>query len=74
MDCPDDVASYIHRVGRTARYLSGGRTVLFLEPSEMKMLEKLRAAKIPIRLTKVGTLFKGCSTIILIILYFNLDG
>ena len=23
MDCPEDVASYIHRVGRTARYVSG---------------------------------------------------
>ena len=23
MDCPEDVACYIHRVGRTARYVSG---------------------------------------------------
>ena len=23
VDCPEDVASYIHRVGRTARYTSG---------------------------------------------------
>jgi superfamily II DNA/RNA helicase len=23
MDCPEDVAAYIHRVGRTARYVSG---------------------------------------------------
>lgn len=22
-DCPEDVASYIHRVGRTARYIAG---------------------------------------------------
>lgn len=56
MDCPEDVASYIHRVGRTARYNSGGRSVLFLMPSEMKMLEKLREAKIPIQFTKVGPL------------------
>ena len=53
MDCPEDVASYIHRVGRTARYLSGGRSVLFLMPSEMKMLEKLQAAKIPVQFIKV---------------------
>lgn len=53
VDCPEDVASYIHRVGRTARYLSGGRSVLFLMPSEMKMLEKLQAAKIPIQFIKV---------------------
>lgn len=53
MDCPDDVKTYIHRVGRTARYDSGGKSVLFLIPSEMKMLEKLRAEKIPIKTYKV---------------------
>ena len=26
VDCPEDVASYIHRVGRTARYVSGGQS------------------------------------------------
>ncbi|KAJ6776500.1 ATP-DEPENDENT RNA HELICASE DDX10-RELATED [Salix koriyanagi] len=55
VDCPDDVASYIHRVGRTARYLAGGRSVLFLMPSEMKMLEKLQTAKIPIQFIKANT-------------------
>ncbi|MBA0625406.1 hypothetical protein Godav_010606 [Gossypium davidsonii] len=55
VDCPEDVASYIHRVGRTARYLSGGRSVLFLTPSEMKMLEKLQAAKVPIQFIKANT-------------------
>ncbi|GLT62105.1 hypothetical protein SLA2020_347680 [Shorea laevis] len=54
VDCPEDVASYIHRVGRTARYLSGGRSVLFLAPSEMEMLEKLKAAKIPIQFIKAN--------------------
>lgn len=53
MDCPEDVASYIHRVGRTARYKSGGKSVLFLMPSEIKMLEKLEAAKVPVHLNKV---------------------
>uniref|UniRef100_A0A803LYA6 ATP-dependent RNA helicase n=1 Tax=Chenopodium quinoa TaxID=63459 RepID=A0A803LYA6_CHEQI len=48
MDCPSDVATYIHRVGRTARYTTGGKAVLFVEPSEVKMLEKLKEAKIPI--------------------------
>ncbi|TQD96152.1 hypothetical protein C1H46_018295 [Malus baccata] len=48
VDCPGDVASYIHRVGRTARYDSVGKSLLFLMPSEEKMLEKLQAAKIPI--------------------------
>ncbi|KAF3443633.1 hypothetical protein FNV43_RR13323 [Rhamnella rubrinervis] len=55
VDCPEDVASYIHRVGRTARYHSGGRSVLFLMPSEIKMLEKLQAAKIPIQSIKANT-------------------
>ncbi|OWM88754.1 hypothetical protein CDL15_Pgr002521 [Punica granatum] len=55
VDCPEDVASYIHRVGRTARYHSGGRSVLFLMPSEMKMLEKLKAAKIPLQVIKANT-------------------
>ncbi|TQD92521.1 hypothetical protein C1H46_021857 [Malus baccata] len=48
VDSPGDVASYIHRVGRTARYDSVGKSLLFLMPSEEKMLEKLQAAKIPI--------------------------
>ncbi|EEF39382.1 dead box ATP-dependent RNA helicase, putative [Ricinus communis] len=54
VDCPEDVASYIHRVGRTARYQSGGRSVLFLLPSEMKMLEKLQEAKVPIQFIKAN--------------------
>ncbi|KAK6149297.1 hypothetical protein DH2020_016822 [Rehmannia glutinosa] len=55
VDCPEDVASYIHRVGRTARYLSGGRSILFLTPSETKMLDKLQEKKIPIRYIKANT-------------------
>ncbi|KAL5735979.1 hypothetical protein ACOSQ2_030767 [Xanthoceras sorbifolium] len=55
VDSPEDVASYIHRVGRTARYNSGGRSVLFLMPSEMKMLEKLRESKVPIQFIKANT-------------------
>ncbi|EPS66689.1 hypothetical protein M569_08087, partial [Genlisea aurea] len=54
VDCPEDVATYIHRVGRTARYESGGRSILFLSPSETKMLEKLEEKKIPIRLLKAN--------------------
>ncbi|CAI9088415.1 OLC1v1022727C1 [Oldenlandia corymbosa var. corymbosa] len=54
VDCPEDVAAYIHRVGRTARYLSGGKSVLFLMPSEMEMIRKLEEKKIPIRITKTN--------------------
>jgi len=56
VDCPEDVKAYIHRAGRTARYHSGGRSVLFLMPSEMKMLEKLQAQKVPIQFIKVDGL------------------
>ncbi|XP_059664803.1 DEAD-box ATP-dependent RNA helicase 32 [Cornus florida] len=55
VDCPEDVAAYIHRVGRTARYLCGGSSVLFLMPSEIKMLEKLQEKKIPIQSKKANT-------------------
>lgn len=53
MDCPDDVASYIHRVGRTARNNTPGKSLLFLAPSEKEMLPALENAKIPFKLIKV---------------------
>lgn len=50
MDCPEDADTYIHRVGRTARYQSKGRAVLFLDPSEEEgMLKRLEHKKIPIQ-------------------------
>ncbi|KAJ5611303.1 ATP-dependent RNA helicase dbp4 [Penicillium lagena] len=49
MDCPEDADTYIHRVGRTARYERVGRAVLFLDPSEEKgMLNRLEQKKVPI--------------------------
>lgn len=49
VDCPEDADTYIHRVGRTARYEKAGRAVLFLDPSEEEgMLERLEAKKVPI--------------------------
>lgn len=49
LDCPEDSDTYIHRVGRTARYEREGRAVLFLEPSEeIGMLKRLEQKKIPI--------------------------
>ncbi|GLI59364.1 hypothetical protein VaNZ11_001229 [Volvox africanus] len=48
-DCPEDAATYIHRVGRTARYLSSGRALLLLLPSEREaMLAALADAKVPL--------------------------
>lgn len=49
IDCPEDVDTYVHRVGRTARYESAGNGILFLLPSEApEMLKLLEAKKIPI--------------------------
>lgn len=49
LDCPEDSDTYIHRVGRTARYERDGRAVLFLEPSEESgMLKRLEQKKVPV--------------------------
>lgn len=47
-DCPEDAATYIHRVGRTARYHRGGESLLMLLSSELALMEKLKERKIPI--------------------------
>ncbi|XP_076236770.1 putative ATP-dependent RNA helicase DDX10 [Calliopsis andreniformis] len=54
MDCPEDVNAYIHRAGRTARFQSGGESLLVLLPSEEKMVEKLIERKIPINMIKIN--------------------
>ncbi|PSC73011.1 DEAD-box ATP-dependent RNA helicase 32 [Micractinium conductrix] len=52
-DCPEDVAAYIHRVGRTARYVSAGKGLLLLLPSEREgMLAQLEEAKVPVKQLK----------------------
>lgn len=54
-DCPDDSATYIHRVGRTARYDAGGHAILLLAPSEKEgMLKELQVKKVPIEEIKVN--------------------
>lgn len=49
LDCPDSVDSYVHRVGRTARYESGGNSALFLLPSEEAFIQKLKAGRIDVK-------------------------
>ncbi|GAA5926781.1 RNA-dependent ATPase HCA4 [Sporobolomyces koalae] len=47
VDCPEDVETYIHRVGRTARYQSKGKALLFLLPSEEEgFVKRLEAKKV----------------------------
>ncbi|XP_059045612.1 probable ATP-dependent RNA helicase DDX10 [Achroia grisella] len=49
MDCPEDVDTYIHRAGRTARGTFGkGEGLLMLLPNEEKIVEDLQKSKIPI--------------------------
>ena len=48
LDCPEDADTYIHRVGRTARYEHDGRAVLFLDPSEEAMLRRLEQRKVTV--------------------------
>lgn len=53
-DCPEDAETYIHRVGRTARYQRNGRAVLFLDPAEEPgMLSRLEKGRVPIQRTNV---------------------
>ncbi|CAD5123243.1 unnamed protein product [Dimorphilus gyrociliatus] len=53
VDCPEDTATYIHRVGRTARLEDDGEAVIFLTPSEKDgMLEDLKQKRIPIEEVK----------------------
>ncbi|ODV92356.1 hypothetical protein CANCADRAFT_85610 [Tortispora caseinolytica NRRL Y-17796] len=54
VDAPEDVPTYVHRVGRTARYDKDGHALMFLTPSEEKpMIEKLEAKKIHVENLKV---------------------
>lgn len=48
-DPPDDPRDYIHRVGRTARGSKGtGRSLMFLQPSEVGFLKHLKDARVPL--------------------------
>ncbi|EPQ31146.1 uncharacterized protein PFL1_01335 [Pseudozyma flocculosa PF-1] len=49
LDVPEDIDTYIHRVGRTARYNAKGNSLLFVLPSEEKgVLESLSTKNVPV--------------------------
>jgi ATP-dependent RNA helicase DDX10/DBP4 len=48
IDCPEDVDTYIHRVGRTARFERNGKALLLLTSSETTFIDKLTTKKVPI--------------------------
>lgn len=62
LDCPEDVETYIHRVGRTARYMAEGKGLAFLLPSEEEGMKKrwedkgLVVKGIKIKESKMGNL------------------
>ncbi|KAG9093907.1 ATP-dependent RNA helicase dbp4 [Ceratobasidium sp. UAMH 11750] len=54
LDAPEDADTYVHRVGRTARYERKGQSLLFLCPSEEEgMVAALKAKGIDIQLIKI---------------------
>ena len=48
-DCAEDIQTYIHRVGRTARYKAGGASLSLLNESEVSLVEKLNKKNILIK-------------------------
>ncbi|GAB5593973.1 ATP-dependent RNA helicase dbp4 [Umbelopsis nana] len=54
LDCPEDADTYIHRVGRTARFDAAGQALLFLLPSEKDAMQaELAKKKVPIEEVKI---------------------
>ena len=54
MDCPEDISTYLHRVGRTARYKANGKSLLILNPAETKFLDRLKNKNIEIKKLSVN--------------------
>ena len=55
LDCPEDADTYIHRVGRTARYEKDGQALLFLLPSEeVGMLRALEGKRVAVSKIEVN--------------------
>ncbi|SIO73443.1 DEAD/DEAH box helicase [Babesia microti strain RI] len=42
VDLPDSIETYIHRIGRTARFTEKGRTIIFLTREEAPIVESIR--------------------------------
>lgn len=56
LDCPEDADTYIHRVGRTARFDADGHALMILVPSEVEgMVEELKKKRVPVEEIKIRT-------------------
>lgn len=54
VDCPEDAATYVHRVGRCARFGRPGKSLLMLSPSEEEgMLKRLENQNIDIKIMNI---------------------
>ncbi|CCG23627.1 Hca4 protein [Candida orthopsilosis Co 90-125] len=54
VDCPEDVATYVHRVGRSARFGRQGKSLLMLTPTEEEgFLQRLKAQNIEPKLMNI---------------------
>lgn len=49
VDAPEDVPTYVHRVGRTARYKASGASLAMLMESELGLIERLGQRRIEVR-------------------------
>ncbi len=54
LDCPENVESYVHKIGRTARNNAKGKSMLFLALAEQKFIPKLNKAGILLNRLKVN--------------------
>nr|UXY87969.1 helicase [Cryptomonas curvata] len=52
LDCPQTIECYVHRVGRTGRFLDTGKAILFLDYSETRFIKLLRKQSINIHCVK----------------------
>jgi len=69
VDAPEDRDMYIHRAGRTARYRSGGKSLLLLTPSEEKkgfvqLLNKLPLKKLSINPNKAAIVTQRAASLV----------
>ena len=55
LDCPEDISTYIHRVGRTARYKSKGNSLLLVNRTEEKLVQILQSKNVNIKKLKINT-------------------
>ena len=51
-DCPDHIDTYIHRVGRTARYRNHGNAILLIDKNQVNIIKYIKNKNIPIKQVK----------------------